>query len=172
MHDYGKLNSAWQKPMKEFQKRKTGIDNLSEVLAHTDYDDRTDTELAKICNLKRKPAHAGIGAMQAYEILYDEYSEDLAKVVSNAILKHHSTETQSFDDFDIPDYCISVIQQLFDEFSFKGNFIKKQKKGSLQDIFLTKEKEWIFYFVIVRILRLCDQKATESTEKYLNHENI
>lgn len=166
LHDYGKLNTAWQKPMKEFQKRKTGIDNPIEVLAHTDYDDSTDKELAKVCKIKNKPPHAGIGAMQAYEILYDDYSEDVAKVVCNAILKHHNHETQSFNDFNIQDYCIKVIIQLFEELSLKGNFIKQERGETLNETVLTKDKEWIVYFLIVRILRLCDQKATESFEKY------
>jgi CRISPR-associated endonuclease/helicase Cas3 len=166
LHDYGKLNVAWQKPMKEFQKRKTGADNPTEVLAHTDYDDSTDRELAKECKIKSKPPHAGIGAMQAYEILYDEYSEEVAKVVCNAILKHHSPETQSFVDFNISDYSIKVIKQLFEEYSLKENFIKMEKGESLQDILPTKDKEWLIYLFIVRILRLCDQKATESFEKY------
>ncbi len=166
LHDYGKLNAAWQKPMKEFQKRKTGIDNPIEVLAHTDYDDSTDRDLAKECKIKSKPPHAGIGAMQAYEILYDEYSEEVAKVVCNAILKHHSHETQSFVDFNIPDYCINELKSLFEEYSLKGDFIKKDKGESLQDVVPTKDKEWIIYLFIVRILRLCDQKATESFEKY------
>ena len=166
LHDYGKLNVAWQKPMKEFQKRKTGIDNPTEVLAHTDYDDSTDRELAKECRIKSKPPHAGIGAMQAYEILFDECSEELAKVVCNAILRHHSTETKSFVDFNIPDYCIKEVKLLFEKYSLKGNFINKEKGESLNDIVPTKDKEWILYLFIVRILRLCDQKATESFEKY------
>jgi len=166
LHDYGKLNATWQMPMKEFQKRKTGVDNPTEVLAHTDYDDITDRDLAKECKIKSKPPHAGIGAMQAYEILYDKYSEDVAKVICNAILKHHSHETQSFFDFNIPDYCIQIIKQLFEEYTLKGEFIKAEKGESLQDIVPTKDKEWIIYLFIVRILRLCDQKATESFEKY------
>lgn len=166
LHDYGKLNSAWQKPMKEFQKRKTGIDNQAEVLAHTDYDDNTDRELAKECRIKNKPPHAGIGAMQAYEMLFDDYSDEVAKVVSNAILRHHSPESKSFVDFNIPDYCIKAVKLLFAEYSLKGNFINKEKGESLNDIIPTKDKQWILYLFIVRILRLCDQKATESIEKY------
>jgi CRISPR-associated endonuclease/helicase Cas3 len=166
LHDYGKLNAAWQKPMKEFQRRKTGIDNSIEVLAHIDYDDTVDKELAKECHIKNKPPHAGIGAMQAYEILYEDCSEEVAKVVCNAILKHHSPETKSFVDFSILDYCINEVIFLFKEYSLKGVFIKKENGEALDDIVPTKDKEWMLYLFIVRILRLCDQKATESFEKY------
>lgn len=167
LHDYGKLNTAWQKPMKEFQKEKTGIDNQEEVLAHTEYNDNTDRELAKECRIKNKPAHAGIGAMQAYDIVLDEYNdEEIAKVISNTILKHHSPDSKSYVDFSITDLCINEIQKLFKEYSLKGNFIKKERGESLEDIALDKDKEWILYFLFVRILRICDQKATESFEKY------
>ncbi|WP_019538393.1 MULTISPECIES: CRISPR-associated helicase/endonuclease Cas3 [Proteiniphilum] len=166
LHDYGKLNAAWQKPMKEFQKRKTGIDNPTEVLAHTDYDDSIDKELAKECRIKSKPPHAGIGALQAYEILYDEYSESIAKGVCNAILKHHSPETKSFPDFFISDICIKEMEHLLMEYKIKGNLIKKERGELLDDIIPNNDKEWILYFFVVRILRLCDQKATESFEKY------
>jgi CRISPR-associated endonuclease/helicase Cas3 len=171
LHDYGKLNAAWQKPMKEFQKRKTGIDNPIEVLAHTDYDDSTDKKLTKECKIKNKPPHAGIGAMQAYEILYDSYSEYntkeyLAKVISNAILKHHSPDSKSFVDFAILDNGINEVKLLFKEYSLKGDFIHKGKGETLNDIVPTKDREWMLYLFFVRILRLCDQKATESIEKY------
>lgn len=167
LHDYGKLNTAWQTLMKEFQKEKTGIDNQEEVLAHTEYNDNTDIELAKECRIKNKPAHAGIGAMQAYDIVLDEYDdEEIAKVISNTILKHHSPDSKSYVDFSITDLCINEIHKLFKEYSLKGNFIKKERGDSLEDIALDKDKEWILYFLFVRILRICDQKATESFEKY------
>lgn len=167
LHDYGKLNNAWQKPMKEFQKRKTGIDNPTEILAHTDYDDNTDRELAKECRIKSKPAHAGIGAMQAYELILDNFqSEEIARAVSNAILKHHSIETMSFVDFSISNACIDETNHLLKEYLFQGDLINKEKGESLGDIIPRHDKEWLIYIFIVRILRLCDQKATESFEKY------
>jgi CRISPR-associated endonuclease/helicase Cas3 len=166
LHDYGKLNVAWQNLIKEFQKRKTGIDNPTEILAHTDYDDNTDRELAKECHFKNKPPHAGIGAMQAYELLYNGYTESISKVVSNAILKHHSVETKSFADFSISDICIKEMELLLKEYQIKGNLIKKKERGELWDVTPSSEREWLLYFFIVRILRLCDQKATESFERY------
>ncbi len=166
LHDYGKLNVAWQKPMKEFQKCKTATYNSAEMLAHTDFNDDTDRELAKKCRIKNKPPHAGIGAMQAYEILYDSHSQDIAKVVSNAILKHHSIDTKSFADFYIPQTHLNEIKLLFEEYKFKSEFITKEKGELLDDILPSNEREWILYFFIVRILRLCDQKATKCLEKY------
>ncbi len=166
LHDYGKLNGDWQRPMKEFQKRKTGIDIPTEVLAHTDYDDSIDRELAKECRIKNKPAHAGIGALQAYELLCDNYSESIAKGVSNAILKHHSPETKCFANFSISDICIREMEQLLREYAINGSLVEKERGELLDDIAPCNPKEWILYFFLVRILRICDQRATESFEKY------
>jgi CRISPR-associated endonuclease/helicase Cas3 len=163
-HDYGKLNIAWQKPMKEFQKRKSGIDNPHELLAHTDYDENTDKELGKECKIKQKPSHAGIGAIQAYEILFDK-SEKIANIVANVILKHHSPKTQSSATYCISDTGIKEMTDLLKEYQIDGQLISKGKEELLDGV-LNTPNEQIIYLFMVRILRLCDQKATESLEKY------
>ena len=165
-HDYGKLNFKWQEIANEFQGKKTGIDNFDEVLAHTDYDETTDKDLAKECGMKNKPAHAGIGAFQVYDILCDLYSEEIARIVANAVLKHHSPDTNSSDKFNIYKAGIAEIEKLMTEYQIKGKL--RDKIGKESDLGMTpsSESEWLLYLFIVRILRLCDQKATESLEKY------
>jgi CRISPR-associated endonuclease/helicase Cas3 len=166
-HDYGKLNYSWQKIVKEFQRKKTGINDANEVLAHTDYDESADKELAKECGMKNKPPHAGIGAHQVYEMLYDLYSEKLAIAVANAILKHHSTETGSSDRFDIFKAGVIEIKKLMKEYSIEGELAcKLSKENHLGIEIMPSQDIWLLYLYIVRILRLCDQKATESLEKY------
>ena len=165
-HDYGKLNNDWQKPMKEFQYRKTGIANPNEMLAHTDYDENTDLELAKECRIKNKPSHAGIGAVQVYNILVDCYSENIARAVSSAVLKHHSPETKSFDNFCVSNIGLNEMKHLQNEYGITGELLKKERGGSLEEIIPGNEKERLLYLFIVRILRLCDQKATESKDDY------
>jgi CRISPR-associated endonuclease/helicase Cas3 len=165
-HDYGKLNNSWQKIVKEFQKRKSGIDNPNEILAHTDYNEITDKELAKSCGMNKKPPHAGIGANQVYEMLYDTYSEEVATGVANAILKHHNTETISSDSFSICNTGKKEIENLMKEYKIDGIIKDKLPKENELGIMPKEQKEWLLYLFIVRILRLCDQKATESLEKY------
>jgi len=165
-HDYGKLNTPWQKIVKEFQKRKSGIDNLNQVLAHTDYDERTDKELAKECRMNNKPAHAGIGAHQVYEMLYDTYSEEIAIGIANAILKHHSPDTNSSANFTVLKAGTSEVEKLMKEYKIDGKLIDEMLKENDLGITPANEKTWLLYLFMVRILRLCDQKATESLGKY------
>jgi CRISPR-associated endonuclease/helicase Cas3 len=168
-HDYGKLNGLWQKPMKEFQKRKSGIDNPQEILAHTDYDERIDEQLAKACKVNTKPAHAGIGAAQVYDVLYDKYSEEVVRTVSNAILKHHSPLSQRASKFYISNLGLKEQEKLLKEYRIDidtHQLSSKEGESLLKHIGFNSVKEWMPYLLMVRILRLCDQKATESVEKY------
>ena len=167
-HDYGKLNGAWQSIMLEYQRKKMNDDQYFEILAHTDYDQLLDEILAKACKIKSKPSHAGIGAMQVYEMLFDEYGEEIGRTVGCAILKHHSVDSKSFESFSISDEHLSDMKKLLDELKFAGTLIQKGCGEDLTDIIpnKVKDKEWLLYLFFARILRLCDQKATESFEKY------
>ena len=44
LHDYGKLNEAWQKPMQKYQRLKNP-NYQNEVLAHTDYDRNFENDI-------------------------------------------------------------------------------------------------------------------------------
>jgi CRISPR-associated endonuclease/helicase Cas3 len=116
--------------------------------------------------MKSKPPHAGIGAYQVYEMLYDSYPEEISKVVANAILKHHSPETVGSDRFDIFKAGTNEMRKLMQEHNITGGLKHNLSKESDLGIMPSQDREWILYMFIVRILRLCDQKATESLEKY------
>ena len=168
LHDYGKLNKSWQQIMLDYQRLKCGNPNYFEVLAHADYNERTDLSLAKQCKIKNKPPHAGIGAVQIYDILYDKFeNEHLARAVSCSVLKHHNVETISNCDYRITDKCFSEVKHLLvSECGVNCSFSQSGKSEKLTDLIPTIDKEWILYLFIVRILRLCDQKSTENFEKY------
>jgi CRISPR-associated endonuclease/helicase Cas3 len=165
-HDYGKLNRTWQAPMKEFQQKKSVVDAPQEVLAHTDYDERVDSELAKKCGIGQKPGHAGIGGKQAYSMLYNR-DKKMSLIIANVILKHHSPQTLSLSKFCISDDGLKEQQKLLKEYQIDAPLTKEMKAGSMDEYLLNPQNdEWLIYLFLVRILRLCDQRATESMEKY------
>jgi CRISPR-associated endonuclease/helicase Cas3 len=169
-HDYGKLNKNWQNPMLDYQRKKINDENYYEVLAHTDYDGLTDVVLGQKCNINKKPPHAGIGAMHIYDIIFDNYHENegLARAMSSAILKHHSTDSSSFCSFEIRKTVIKDLNKLLHELGFEKEPIVDVKElgDNLNDCECANAREWLLYFIMVRILRLCDQKTTENIEKY------
>lgn len=170
LHDYGKLNIAWQTPMRKLQILK-GNYNPGEVLAHSDFNELTDKDIEKQSGAKNKPPHAGTGAfafIECAEAIIDsnEY-EDLANSVSTAILKHHGVETETYTDFKILEIHYKEIERLLKEIDIKATLPKKARGGRLTDFTPHNNEEWIIYFLLIRILRLCDQKATMNIEKYL-----
>jgi CRISPR-associated endonuclease/helicase Cas3 len=172
LHDYGKLNAAWQKPMKKLQELKeNGNYNAEEVLAHSDFNELTDKGIEKQSGAKSKPPHAGAGAIAliegAKEIIGSGFFEELTNSMATAILKHHGVETETYPDFDIHDKDYSQIERLLHEIGITINLKRKARGGKLTDYLPNNKEEWITYLFLVRILRLSDQKATIDFEKYL-----
>ena len=83
-----------------------------------------------------------------------------------AIIKHHSIETISMCNFSISKEGLNSILYLSNELNFNLKPIDSGREKNL-NLFLETTEEQIIYFLFVRMLRLCDQKATESIEKYL-----
>nr|WKN34411.1 CRISPR-associated helicase Cas3' [Tunicatimonas sp. TK19036] len=177
LHDYGKLNNDWQKPMQHYQALKEGVNpkDFLEILGHTDYDykDEYDIQLSKKANLNSRPAHAGVGAYVAQEVLSDMYEDDyITSSISMAIARHHSPKTSDYPSFDITDQNYSAMQKLLDEIALNVELEKKETQGNLEGfVFDDWEREQLVYLFFARILRICDQRATEDFEKYLIEEN-
>ena len=158
--------------MLAFQRKKMANDLYYEVLAHTDYDESVDVELAMLCKIRNKPPHAGIGATQIYD-LFNKEDDEVARAAACAIMKHHSVDTESVEVYEISRKYLTDLSRLLKELSIKcPSFNLKGRKESLKDIVPEKDKEWLTYLFFVRILRLCDQKATALIEKYYQPEPI
>lgn len=178
-HDYGKLNDSWQRPMQMLQKLKHEKEATfsfieDEILAHSDFSKDADNEIEKQSKAKQKPPHAGVGAyafaLIGEDILEYDCNEELTKCITTAILKHHGVETESFKDFNISDINYKEVIELLKELKIDIDLIQKDRGEILTDYIadVTEEREWITYLFLVRILRLCDQKATKDISKYLN----
>lgn len=181
LHDYGKLNTDWQKRIKMLQKLKNnGNYTENEVLAHSDFNALTDKEIEKLSGANNKPPHAGAGAFVTLCVLED-YFTDKRKIknvlfpIVTAIIKHHSTETNSFKSYKLDE---DVLDEFMSSWNKEINVpIKKQTRLlqmneiSINQFLINSVSDnigIITYFFLVRILRICDQKATQSIETYLN----
>lgn len=169
LHDYGKLNENWQNPMQKYQALKDPSWN-KEVLGHTDFNskDENDIELSKKSGLNKRPPHAGVGAYVFQEI-FEEYYENeyLKSSISMAIAKHHSPELlrNEYPTFKISETNYLIMQKLLDKFELNTTLEKNELQGRLEGFQYEGCKENVLYLFFVRILRLCDQKATENLSK-------
>ncbi|MCC7525787.1 MAG: CRISPR-associated helicase Cas3' [Chitinophagaceae bacterium] len=178
LHDYGKLNERWQGPMQKFQALKQNMNQYDfiEILAHTDFNrnDETDTQLARQTQLFSRPPHAGVGAYALQEILPDLYDNDYLKSsISLAISRHHSPLSVSYPQFQISDKNYQAIQPLLNKFGFNGLSLPKSNRheSNIEGyVFDDWQREHLVYLFFVRILRLCDQKATENLSLYFKKE--
>jgi len=175
LHDYGKLNDDWQVPMKIYQSEKEGK-KVSEILAHTDFfiEDHNDLELSKNAGLSKRPPHAPIGAnvvSKAFGKIYDEDElEELRLGITYAIAKHHSSKLNEgikIREFKISEEAYKEFQTLSANFDFNIELDRKGFPEYLNEKVLKGKLKFITYFLFVRILRLCDQKATKNLSKYL-----
>lgn len=173
LHDYGKLNEDWQRPMQKYQGIKEGVEHFKEILAHTDYDanSEVDKKIANDVLLHNRPAHAGVGAFTAQDVIPELFNGNdyLKSSISMAIARHHTPLTKSYPKFTISEKNYRVVQSLLENYGFKAELIRSKKYGGEIDGFQFQgNEEQILYLFFVRILRLCDQKATENLKKYLN----
>lgn len=178
LHDYGKLNQKWQLPMQEYQARKKSEanQNLYEALAHTDYNSNEEADVLLLKEIETKfgkrPSHATIGAYVFQEIIENYFDNPYIKAcVSNAIAKHHSVDLSKteFPAFEISQTNYQEMQKLMDMFELNEKLIQKSsayKIDSLAEFEFEGYEKYILYLFFVRILRLCDQKATENLSDY------
>lgn len=169
-HDYGKLNEAWQAPMQKYQAQKDP-NWIKEVLAHTDFNakDENDITLSKSSGLGKRPAHAGVGAYIVQEVIPELFNENnyLKSSISMAVSRHHSPLSTSYPVFEISNSSYNAMNQLLEKFGFDIEILKEKKyNGEIDGFEYDGAEEYLLYFFFVRILRLCDQKATEDFNKY------
>lgn len=172
LHDYGKLNTTWQLPMQQYQGLKeNGLNSYHELLAHTDYDKNNDNDevLAKRVSLHKRPAHAGVGAFVAETVIPELFGDNdyLKSSISMAIARHHNPLSVSYPNFSITNSNYKDVQTLLNKFRFNICLQQQSRiRGNIEGFVFDSYHEYFIYFFFVRILRLCDQKATDNLKKY------
>ncbi len=195
LHDYGKLDNDWQDWMQEYQTELSKMPNSFFTfekgipLGHTGFNTREEKEIFDE-NLERatkaienkifekrgkRPPHSGVGAKVLADILDEQYDDeelyyDVIVPASIAIARHHGVTNFTFPSFKVSDHNYQFIKKLLIEFNM-NNFELEQivtKEGELDIMDVEQHERFLLYLFLVRILRLCDQKATDDFEKYLN----
>ncbi len=181
LHDYGKLNTAWQKKAFEFQNKKEKLSNTV-LLAHTDFNE--GDERVKF------PPHAGAGALVSISLLEKYLTHlgvqqniilNICRATASSILRHHSPLATKSTRYSTVKESISLTEQLLKKYDVQNYLIDNSVPPlagfddfDLSDYtipFLTdqnKVSETLLYFYLVRILRICDQKSFEIKEEAIN----
>lgn len=195
LHDYGKLDDSWQGWMQEYQKELSKIPNSPYTfeegipLGHTGFNTREEKDLFddnlekvtkaienKIFKKRgKRPSHSGVGAKVITDILIEEYGDsyvydDIAIPASIAIARHHGVTNFTYPKFSVSIDNYLVIKKLLGDFGmgYIDLKLRETREGELEVMSFDQHEQFLLYLFLVRILRLCDQKATEDFEKYLN----
>ncbi|MBK8903488.1 MAG: CRISPR-associated helicase Cas3' [Anaerolineaceae bacterium] len=177
-HDLGKLDVKWQKWAYNWQNgeahRFYGADALVPshyMAAHTDYNpnDKAQREAQKKIQTKR-PNHAGESAIAAAS-LFDKLcgeSDALYKAGMTAVFRHHTPTASSYESYKLHSAALSAIQAALEAVACTASWIDhievQMVAGEpLGDVLIEFDNrhlpETLLYFLLVRVLRLADQRS-------------
>lgn len=173
-HDLGKLDRHWQRWVRLYQE-KIGepISERSYMGVHTDYDpgNRTHLEAQKGADRQEtRPKHAAESAVAAAPIIAKQFGrqqKDLAKAVLTAIVRHHSTGTDRYAEFDLHQEAGNALAQAMEAVGLPPpdrSMLMSSGRGGILDRILIKPEQFkslLLYLYVVRMLRLCDGLSQE-----------
>ncbi len=195
LHDYGKLNDRWQHWMQSYQRALSKLKNSPFTyqenlpLGHTGFDTKEQKEQLGeqyeevVKNVEKsikeqlkggRPRHSGVGAYVIFDVLEEWLGSDklwdkLFVPAAYAIARHHGVSNNSSPDFSISNHNYQAIKHLLEKYGFANYGLSQREKAEeLNDFTSYGHSSFLLYLFFVRILRLCDQKATDDFEKYLN----
>ncbi len=166
LHDVGKLNTKWQRWVRDYQKRIGRTTKPGEAYAHTDL--FTDEHRAVERAMPRRPWHAVEGALAALPTLAQAFGQEhpLTDAVFSAIARHHAPTSERNRDFRLIEDALAHVRvpQLADvplELWGLGEAVPAD--AGARDLLAQPERKreafWA-YVLIVRVLRRADQEGT------------
>ena len=176
LHDVGKLTEQWQRFAVEYQKA-IGEGTPGFLVAHTHYDPANPThrQAQRQARCYKPATHAGEGALAVAELLYQalDCREGIWRAALTAIARHHSPSLDSAAKYRLHCDALSVIADVLKEAGIQvgelANSVQVESSASDLQQYLPKLPTdldgswawWFVYFIIVRILRLCDGYSQE-----------
>lgn len=176
-HDLGKLDVKWQKWAHTWQKEAVkfyGTDaelSANYMAAHTDYDPGDEAQKEAQQGIKpKRPNHAGESGMAAAE-LFDSLcgtSDALWKAAVTAVFRHHTASANSYGNYRLHQYALPAIQAGLEVVGCSSSWCEQvhltMNAGEpLADVLVDFDNrhldEVLLYFLLVRVLRLADQRS-------------
>lgn len=174
-HDLGKLNEEWQSWAHEWQRQVSRVlgQDVSQpekvMLAHTDFDaSELQKELQR--RLGKRPHHAGEGAMAAAGLIATVCGDnlDLGRAAVTTIARHHSAATDEYSPYRCHPAAVEAFAQALAAIGLPqdlGSQVTWSNDGkqALKDVLVsfsrTDIEEVLLYFLLIRVLRLADQRS-------------
>lgn len=180
LHDLGKMDRRWQDWAHEWQRRIGMPVSADYLVAHTHYEpDNPFHQTIEKKMPRSRPPHATEGAVAAVKMLHellgkptrqDDPRLRLIKAIFTAIARHHSPKADSYREFSLVAAAQSEVERVLAEAHedpvasslVEDNKMPRPITGVL--VMPSDRDELIAYFLIVRALRLADQRAVTRKE--------
>jgi len=177
-HDLGKLNVQWQAWAHKWQRRVGefygDVDKSlppNYMAAHTDFEPTNEQKAAQK-KLGKRPPHAGESAMAGGRLLYAccQGNQPLWKAVMTAITRHHHAGSNSHQPFVMHKFAKPAVHEALDAVGLDRQLAEQIFWQVGNDDVLDKYlvnfdrqgiQEVLFYFLLIRVLRLADQRSQE-----------
>jgi CRISPR-associated endonuclease/helicase Cas3 len=173
LHDVGKMEIRWQNWARKYQE-KIGeeIKDPTMMIVHTHSETTEHRCIAKEIHLQR-PKHAGEGAIAVAKLVNHLFNPwpGLQKATLSAIARHHSAQTDSFNEkFQLEKNAHQTILTALHFAGFEIDFeitqevLLKAPITSLERQILSGSDDnewWLAYFLIVHALRQSDGESQE-----------
>ncbi len=169
LHDLGKLDKRWQAWAHRWQEEVSKLrgENLAipddYLAAHTDYDGQDEAEEALSRRLYgMKPNHAVESALGAEDVLWARFGEQaLVRAALSAIARHHSAGARgNYGTFEADPAAKEAVGEVVRDLD-PANVAWSFPGGSLARKLIRPdyESELLPYLLLVRALRLADQRS-------------
>lgn len=172
LHDVGKLQVEWQKWAANYQKKITG-EEPSFLVAHTLSETEEHRKIARQVR-PRRPHHAGESAFASARILWEALEgsthPDLYRAAVMAIARHHSPSLREAASYRLHPQAQAAVAEALEAIGgpawreWAQWLIPENEAPNLEKRLLAPPPPWdgwLLYFIIVRILRLCDGASQE-----------
>lgn len=169
LHDLGKLNAAWQAWARAYQQAIGEPTGEHEFLAHTHRSTSEHEERERSIRPGRPP-HAGEGAIASVRLVRAALPkwEALWRAVVGAVARHHSPDCKGFGPYTIAEgleelqwALVRAGVHLDEARRLVKEVVTRAPQSNLQNHVLRLPPAdgllwWVVYFIMVRIMRLCD----------------
>ncbi len=174
LHDVGKLDRRWQKWARRYQQA-IGEGRPSFLVVHTHFDPDNPAHQEAARRTRGKPrSHAGEGAAASVRLVGQALDAgnyvNLCRAVLTAVARHHSPfvhETGAFAlDPQAPHAVAEALGAAGLDSGLSNLLLMEQEAPFLEKYLLPFPPDvplmaWFWYFIIVRVLRLCDAYSQE-----------
>ncbi len=168
-HDAGKLTQGWQSVVHFWQQTIGKPAGPLTMLAHSDLDGSLrDRQRAFEQQGHRRPPHAVEGAAMASKFLFQEL-KDLYRPVVSAIARHHSPGASDYQAYQIHPAATKAIMEALQiigpgqAWNLTSEVLMGVRQAQkLRESLLVKassQMDLLLYMLIIRVLRLADQKS-------------